>query len=381
MAKKKTAKPEIDFETDIGTEAQNDKYMLQLPVNFIQLGEIERDDIKVYIKQDVYAAIEKLADSDTSKETGSFLVGDYMEDLGVHVVISGYIEAKYTDASASTLTFTHETWDYVHKEQESLYPGKKIIGWQHSHPGYGVFLSNYDLFIHENFFNLPFQTAYVVDPVQNIRGFFQWKDGKVEKLKGYYVYGEVGEPVKIEAPAKRNSTEGTSGNEISSIRKKIRTAVICALSLFVILSGCIVYLILGNTNLSSALSAAEARQAAQIDQIVGYYNSLPDDETISQLQDQIDEQQVKIVEQAATIEELQTNLSEPQAEESTDDYVYFMEYTVQKGDSLTKICNQYGIDYAANRKIILGVNGIKNANLIGVGQTILIPVSMVGNNE
>ncbi len=82
-------------------------------------------------------------------------------------------EAKYTDATASTLTFTHETWDYVHGEHDKMYRTLRMIGWQHTHPNYGVFLSNYDMFIQENFFNLPYQLAYVVDPVQNIRGFFQ----------------------------------------------------------------------------------------------------------------------------------------------------------------------------------------------------------------
>ena len=116
----------------------------------------------------------------------------------MNVIISSYVEAKYTDASASTLTFTHETWDYVHAEHERLYPNQKIVGWQHTHPNYGVFLSNYDLFIQENFFNMPFQVAYVIDPIQNIRGFFQWKNGKIEKLKGYYIYDDVGKPIKIE---------------------------------------------------------------------------------------------------------------------------------------------------------------------------------------
>ena len=104
------------------------------------------------------------------------LLGNYSRELGkTNVIISDYIEAKYTDASASTLTFTHDTWEYIHAEHERLYADKKIIGWQHTHPNYGIFLSNYDMFIQENFFNLPFQVAYVIDPIQNLRGFFQWK--------------------------------------------------------------------------------------------------------------------------------------------------------------------------------------------------------------
>jgi len=107
------------------------------------------------------------------------------------VIISAFIEAKYADATASTLTFTHETWNYVHSEQSRLYPGLKIIGWQHTHPGYGVFLSSFDLFIQENFFNMPFQIAYVIDPIRKNCGFFQWKDNKVQRLGGFFLYHDA----------------------------------------------------------------------------------------------------------------------------------------------------------------------------------------------
>lgn len=156
----------------------------QLPVNFLTVGEIENDDVKVYIKQDVYNALEKYASEDTEHERGTVILGDYREEMGkTHVVISNYIEAKYTDASSSTLTFTHESWDYIHKEHDSKYPDKKIVGWQHTHPNYGIFLSSYDLFIHENFFNMPFQVAYVIDPIQNLRGFFSVEKRENRKVK------------------------------------------------------------------------------------------------------------------------------------------------------------------------------------------------------
>ena len=115
---------EKDFEIDIQDENVEDAPSVQLPMNFLTFGEIENDDVKVYIKQDVYKALEKLATSDTSKELGSIILGEYCQEHGkTHVIISQYIEAKYTDASASTLTFTHETWDYVHSEHEKKIPG------------------------------------------------------------------------------------------------------------------------------------------------------------------------------------------------------------------------------------------------------------------
>ena len=224
---------EKEFDIEIINEGPNDEGNVQLPLNFLSFGEIEHDDVKIYIKQNVYKELEEFASSDTSKELGSILIGDYCEQMGkTFVVISDFIKAKYTDASASTLTFTHETWDYVHKEHDMCYPDKKIVGWQHTHPNYGIFLSNYDLFIQENFFNLPFQIAYVIDPVQNIRGFFQWKNEKIEKLKGYYVYDDVGKNIKIEQKKIEKKK-----SDVKFVSGKISAVVISLLCLVTLVFG------------------------------------------------------------------------------------------------------------------------------------------------
>ena len=38
------------------------------------------------------------------------------------------------------------------REIEANFPTESLVGWQHTHPGFGIFLSGYDLFIHRNFF-------------------------------------------------------------------------------------------------------------------------------------------------------------------------------------------------------------------------------------
>lgn len=54
--------------------------------------------------------------------------------------------------------------------------------------------------------------------------------------------------------------------------------------------------------------------------------------------------------------------------------VTFKAYTVVAGDNLWKICAAHDLDYGANYKIILAMNGIQDANQIYVGQTILLPI-------
>ena len=59
--------------------------------------------------------------------------------------------------------------------KDSRYPDQRIVGWYHSHPGFGVFLSEHDLFIHRNFFSDPAQIAWVYDPHSDEEGCFAWE--------------------------------------------------------------------------------------------------------------------------------------------------------------------------------------------------------------
>ncbi len=53
---------------------------------------------------------------------------------------------------------------------------KLVVGWAHSHPSYGCFLSFTDLETQKTYFREPFNFALVVDPVR--------KEKKVFKLGG-----------------------------------------------------------------------------------------------------------------------------------------------------------------------------------------------------
>ncbi|MBI4778022.1 hypothetical protein HY792_03780, partial [Candidatus Desantisbacteria bacterium] len=57
--------------------------------------------------------------------------------------------------------------------------GKYVVGWYHTHPGLGLFMSHYDSFIHNNFFSLSCQIALVVDPATENHMFFQKKNTRI----------------------------------------------------------------------------------------------------------------------------------------------------------------------------------------------------------
>ena len=113
-------------------------------------------------------------------EVGGVLVGA-LGDKALPTV-SGAIAALEARGERASVTFTHDAWATVHSTLERDFPDQQIVGWYHSHPGFGVFLSRHDLFIHENFFSDPRQVAYVVDPQAGTEGVFIWRDGQVTEL-------------------------------------------------------------------------------------------------------------------------------------------------------------------------------------------------------
>ena len=176
-----------------------------LPQNFLAMGERVEEDKNIYISQTAYKDIHKFTKNKTTNESGGFLVGSVIEEMGkTNILIKGFVEAKGCEATPTTLTFTHETWNEAHKEIGKRFPKEKIIGWIHTHPDFGIFLSEYDKFIHQNYFNGENQVAFVVDPIQNIEGFYFWINGRLEKCRGFYIYEKTG--VKIDINTEKEET-------------------------------------------------------------------------------------------------------------------------------------------------------------------------------
>lgn len=111
-------------------------------------------------------------------EVGGVLVGDV--DATGRALVHGMIPALEADGARASVTFTHDAWQAIIEVQERDFPDSPVIvGWYHSHPGFGIFLSEHDIFIQRNFFREPFQVAYVVDPQDETEGMFGWRDGEV----------------------------------------------------------------------------------------------------------------------------------------------------------------------------------------------------------
>ncbi|HEX8207432.1 MAG TPA: Mov34/MPN/PAD-1 family protein [Solirubrobacteraceae bacterium] len=116
------------------------------------------------------------------REVGGVLVGRSAPS-GRLPMVTGAIAALHADEQRATLTFTHSAWEHVHRCLDEEYPpDTEIVGWYHSHPSFGIFLSEHDLFIHRQFFSSPSQIALVVDPHNRTEGVFSWRGDRIAPL-------------------------------------------------------------------------------------------------------------------------------------------------------------------------------------------------------
>jgi proteasome lid subunit RPN8/RPN11 len=142
------------------------------------IGTIHDDAVAIAIREQVLDQILEYSAGEPLAEIGGFLIGA-VRGSGQVVVVESFLPAEHTRSRAGSVTFTHETWATLTRQSAERFPGKRVVGWHHTHPGLGVFLSAYDLFIHRNFFREPWQIAMVVDPRAQELGFFHWRGGDV----------------------------------------------------------------------------------------------------------------------------------------------------------------------------------------------------------
>jgi len=143
---------------------------------------------RVFISEKAFDRATTRGGDDTTREVGGILVGEVCRDeAGPYVRVDTTIDALHAEEKGTELTFTHATWDHIHKEMDERHKDKRILGWYHTHPGFGIFLSDRDQFIHKSFFNLPYQIALVYDPKSREHGVFAWQENEPARCQRYWV--------------------------------------------------------------------------------------------------------------------------------------------------------------------------------------------------
>lgn len=153
----------------------------------------------IFMAHSVFIQINKHVATTLERELGGFLLGGVYEcpKFQQHFIfIDEAVEAQEIESNAVRLRFTNDTYARLEEHREKSQ--KIVLGWYHSHPKMGIFLSEHDLFIHQGFFREPYQVALVVEPEKHLGGFFHWNGKNVDPYyyAGYYEFLDSEEPIK-----------------------------------------------------------------------------------------------------------------------------------------------------------------------------------------
>jgi proteasome lid subunit RPN8/RPN11 len=276
--------------------------------------------ITLKIADGVLDGVEKHAYSTLAAEVGGMLMGSVR---GKTTTIEGFIPALSASAEQVTLTFTHDVWEEILAKAAKEFPDKKIVGWYHTHPTFGIFLSEYDLFIQENFFNHAGNVALVIDPVQGLYGWFG-KDasGKVE------VFDEG----KTTTGPKRSVDPLDTQTETSG-QKPWKTLAIAVVALVV--GGALGFGVTASQippDLSGALQTSRQETADARNDM------------------------------RELVEDFEALLREP-----------VIAYQVRPGDTFAKVVGMFYVDYAAGRRAVAEANTIAPTDPLIEGQWLWLP--------
>lgn len=128
----------------------------------------------VYLKAEALNSLKVHLASNLRVEQGGILFGNAYEDpfLGIYVEIIAAVAAPATIGTGSHLEFTPDSWLGIMNYARSEHPDENIVGWYHSHPNMGVFMSGTDMRTQQAFFNHPWCLSIVHDPVSEAIGYF-----------------------------------------------------------------------------------------------------------------------------------------------------------------------------------------------------------------
>ncbi len=162
------------------------------PTNVRQMGSAD-DGLRIYMEDYVHTYLYQYARSSATGEKLAVLMGKTIVIDGQKTVfISGVVQAKFTEKLKGMETITSQSWKYISEDIEKYFSDLSIVGWMHSRPSFGAFVTSRDEAYHKKVFGSDSQVFFVVDPVDRLDRFYVLNEAAsaLRPVKGYFVYYE-----------------------------------------------------------------------------------------------------------------------------------------------------------------------------------------------
>ncbi len=144
---------------------------------------------RVVLHEEVFLIMDQFALDNQNREFGGLLLGFVSspeEGRRQQITVEQFLPIP-DQQGESRFVISRQDWAATLAQLELQFPGYEIVGWMHTHPGFGTFLSQLDKEQHQRFFKEPWHLAYVVDPHHMARAFYLYGDQEWRRVNGYYI--------------------------------------------------------------------------------------------------------------------------------------------------------------------------------------------------
>lgn len=378
---------EIVYEKEKQKSEGNESFF-RIPNNIRQIGEVGGTQ-KIYIEDYAYTYLCRISSENLSKGIGAVLLGQANWKEGIsYLFVKSAVSLPDMEVSEEHLEFTQEIWNHVYEKNKEYFPDQEIVGWFLSIPGCSMELHQIICQTHLDHFGGSDKILFVMEPLEKEEAFYRYEEGKMSRQTGFYVYYEKNEPMHNFLIAQNEKlekkTEEVDDSAVHNFRKKVeknisqdrskpgfpvmKTAAICA---------AVAVLAVGVLYLNDYQKMQSAREVlAGIDQEkqeTTPEETVPVNGSVSgeDAEEEENEAGKKNTEDTGEKESTDPQTESDQDSTQTDSEVH-PSYTIQQGDTITKISIK---TYGNTKKVreICELNNISVNDLIYPGQKILLP--------
>ena len=147
------------------------------------------DQVVAYVNKHAEAKMRNhaLAFRNQKLEVMGLLLGEVRTWDGQEYILVRDVVTTDLDATSVSVKFDSNSFQKLFENLDDAGFDYVLVGWYHSHPGYGCFMSETDLATHQGVFISKHQLAIVIDPLNfQIEG-FRVRDGEALLVK-FLVY-------------------------------------------------------------------------------------------------------------------------------------------------------------------------------------------------
>lgn len=164
-----------------------------LPKNIKQIGSVD-ESFKIYMEDFVFSFLNQCSKEKKGDEIIAVLMGEnYTIDGNNVLFINGAIKGKHTIAENGMIKLSEKSFEIIQEEINTYFPGKEIVGWYYSQPGFSDYINDEYINYHKQTFKKPYEVFFLSDPIENVCSFYRYNENSFQDIKGFIIYYEKNE--------------------------------------------------------------------------------------------------------------------------------------------------------------------------------------------